>query len=75
MFGINFFLISEIINVSVDTVLNTALFFTLSIIIIFLYIVKKLKIISHLKETISNLNGSLERLDQQAKIILKSDMD
>jgi signal transduction histidine kinase len=75
MFGLNFFLISEIINVSLDTVLNITLFFALSIIIIFIYIVKKLKTISHLKETIANLDCSLERLDQQAKIILKSDMD
>ncbi|MCF7872661.1 MAG: HAMP domain-containing histidine kinase [Candidatus Omnitrophica bacterium] len=36
---------------------------------------KKLNTISNLKEENFNLNSSLEKLDQQAKIILKSDMD
>jgi signal transduction histidine kinase len=55
--------------------LSTIFFFALLIIFILFYIIKKLNTISTLKEENFNLNSSLEKLDQQAKIILKSDMD
>jgi signal transduction histidine kinase len=75
MFGNNPILLAEFLNVSSKTALNTSFFFTLFIIFIFLYIIKKLNAISNLKKENFNLNSSLEKLDQQAKIILKSDMD
>jgi len=54
----------------------TAGFFSLLFIILtYLYILKKLRTISDLQERLSTLKSSLEQLDQQAKIILKSDMD
>jgi len=54
-------------------ILIMALFF---IIIIFIfYIFSKLKTISQLKEKIDDLNKTIENLDAQAKIIIKSDLD
>ncbi|MFO8053284.1 MAG: HAMP domain-containing sensor histidine kinase [Candidatus Omnitrophota bacterium] len=55
--------------------LNIIFFFILFTIFIVLYIIKKLNTISNLKKENFKLIDSLEKLDQQAKIILKSDMD
>ncbi|MCF7873452.1 MAG: HAMP domain-containing histidine kinase [Candidatus Omnitrophica bacterium] len=73
MFGNNPILLSELLNVSSKSVLGIGSFFVL--LIVFIYILKKTQTISDLKEENHNLSSTLEKLDQQAKIILKSDMD
>lgn len=49
--------------------------FYLIIILLALYLVKKMQTISLLKREINNLRGTIEDLDQQAKLIIKSDME
>lgn len=74
MFGNDFFL-TTLAPFSGNLHLRIFFLPTLAFILMFFYIVKKLQTISDLKKKNQLLNNSLERVDQEAKLILESDMD
>jgi signal transduction histidine kinase len=58
-----------------NPILSLAIFLVLIIIVLIFYILNKNRVVSILKRNINHLNETLGELDQQAKLIVKSDME
>ncbi|MFH1504886.1 MAG: HAMP domain-containing sensor histidine kinase [Candidatus Omnitrophota bacterium] len=58
-----------------DPLVNLILVFFVTIVIFIAYIMNKLQSISILKKRLDNLNQTIDELDEQAKLIIQSDME
>ncbi len=73
--GTDFFLITASLEPLFEIIFRPPFFAAIFIFFTFLYLAHKLKTISNLKAENNKLINSLQKLEEQAKLILKNDMD
>ncbi len=75
MFGSSFTPVIAFIDLAPQTIIGASFFLAAFLILLLFYIMNKLRLISNLRRRNDTLISSLQKLDQQAKLILKNDMD